>query len=147
MTITPKQRASFDSKRQQVRSELSEMAATYRTHSGSVYMAVKAEILLNHLEYVGSRYTVALSSVGNPDHGQFCGRDNLSPTIILSADTLPEIVQCCRSYIELYDLGGGNCPNFPVLENGKRFGTVSFNSRIWGLDGREVNPSQKEVAA
>lgn len=74
------------------------------------------------------RYSIRLRSVGNPDFGQHAP---LSPPRSCEADTLEEIADACRAYIEEWALGGGNWPESVIREDGVPMGYVSYNGRVW----------------
>lgn len=75
-----------------------------------------------------AKYTAVLRSVGNPDFGQYAP---ISPPKKITAYKLSEIREACRSYIENWDLGGGNFPKCLVRRNGKVVGYFSYNGRFW----------------
>lgn len=76
------------------------------------------------------RYTIRLASVGNPDFQQYAP---ISPPETFSAETLQEIRDAARAYIEKWNLGGGNWSERKAMirENGKAIGYVSYNGRVW----------------
>ena len=73
-------------------------------------------------------YTVFLRSVGNPDFAQYAPVSEPRRVIV---NKLSEIRDACRSYIEQWDLGGGNWPECPVRRDGKVVGRFSYNGRFW----------------
>lgn len=53
--------------------------------------------------------------------------------------SLDDAARAVRTYIERNGLGGGNFPAAPVTDaRGRRVATVSFNGRVWGLDGNPI---------
>jgi hypothetical protein len=79
---------------------------------------------------MSKRYAIRLSSVGNPDFGQYAP---LSPPEVFEADTLKEIRDAARTYIEKWDLGGGNWDERKALvrEGKKVVAHISYNGRVW----------------
>ena len=80
------------------------------------------------LEAPLATYTVLLSSVGNPDFAQYAPVSDRKKVV---AKKLSEIRKACETYIEEWDLGGGNWPTCPVRRNGKVVGHFSYNGRFW----------------
>jgi hypothetical protein len=87
-------------------------------------------------------YGVVLWSVGNPDHGQYHGPGVGSPTLLATMSTLSDIPPVVAAYIGCYDLGGGNCPLYPVFRRQVHIADVSYNGRLW-VPGtrREIDPA------
>lgn len=78
------------------------------------------------------KYSVELSAHGNIDHGQdpykplygvFCGRKE--------ADTVIELEDIVRRYIDENNLGSGNWTGGKVFEGEKEIGYISYNGRYW----------------
>lgn len=95
------------------------------------------------------RYTIKLSSVGNPDFGQYAP---VSPPEICEADTLQEIVAACEAYIKKWDLGGGNWKEPILREDGVAIGHISYNRRVWRGKPRDWQnaveiPVERQVGA
>ncbi len=87
------------------------------------------------------RFWVYLSSVGNPDHGQYAP---LSYAVLAWGRNLAEIRKQCEAYQREWDLGGGNWPGALFGSGRTVLGHVSYNLRLWeGLPGdlsaREIN--------
>lgn len=82
-----------------------------------------------------SNYATNLSSVGNPDHGQYAPVSN--PETV-TADTFAELKAKIRAYIEFWNLGGGNWTRPVIMQQGKAVGRMSYNGRVWADDGAEV---------
>lgn len=76
------------------------------------------------------KYTMKLRSVGNPDFNQYAP---ISPPEIAEGDTLQEMRNAARAYIEKWNLGGGNHPNTVIKESatGKSVAWISYNGRVW----------------
>ena len=90
------------------------------------------------------KYMVRLSSVGNPDHGQYAP---VSEPKEVRANTLKELWKECQAYIDEWNLGGGNWTSPKVFEaNTKRegftaIGFFSYNSRLWSIHKSANAPS------
>lgn len=78
------------------------------------------------------KYTVKLSSCGNPDHGQYAP---VSPREVKECDTIEECQTAVREYIVKYDLGGGNWSGGLVYQGRKKVGRISYNGRFWPEEG------------
>lgn len=91
-----------------------------------------------------SDYQVVLSSVGNPDFGQYHREGVLSPTVIVSAPTLAEIVKAHDAYTAIFQLGGGNCPHYRVFLKEVEVAHVSYNGRLW-TPNEFGTPEHKEI--
>lgn len=88
----------------------------------------------------GTKFSVKLSNVGNPDHRQDPRRALPDTTCGWAhVDTLAEASQICRTYIAFYDLGGGNWSGGEITNaDGLVIGRVSYNGRVWDLNGKEL---------
>jgi hypothetical protein len=75
--------------------------------------------------------TVILCSVGNPDHGQYFGKNVLSPTRVVRVKDLAQASNICRAYIKKFDLEAGNWVGGLVYQGKKRLARVSYNGRVW----------------
>ena len=120
--------------------EVQEIRATFDgTQKLDNPLVAALDLLAAALQRSGGNFAVGLSSVGNPDFGQYCGRGVMSPTCVIYADTVEETIQLCTAYISVFNLGGGNCPDFPVLTRAGGKLRVSYNGRLWqnGADGAE----------
>ena len=87
-------------------------------------------------------FKVILKSCPNPDFGQT--RCPAKPDMKTVA-TLAEASVVCREYIERHDLGCGNWAGGKIYDemNPKKWlYQVSFNGRVWRVDGSEVRPDQ-----
>lgn len=78
------------------------------------------------------KYKVVLTAHGNIDHGAN-PYAMVAPPLNVFADTIEELQQAARDYIEEYDLGGGNWTGGQVTEvaSGKPFGYISYNGWYW----------------
>lgn len=81
------------------------------------------------------RYKVTLSAHGNIDHGE----DPYAtlPGVyqgVKEADTIEELQQIVRTYIDENDLGGGNWTGGKVFDGEKEIGRISYNGRYWTKD-------------
>jgi len=82
----------------------------------------------------GGRFTVKLSSVGNPDYGQDPFRSMPGvPYCWAHVDSVEEAAKLVRHYIEFFDLGGGNWSGGEIVRqaDGLVVGNVSYNGRFW----------------
>jgi hypothetical protein len=126
-----------------------ELAELARIYGDSHHADWKAQALarIAKLQTATSRvagpddYGIVLWSVGNPDHGQYHGPGVGSPTVFATVSNLADIPPVVAAYIGCYDLGGGNCPSFPVFRRQVQVADVSFNGRLW-VPGtrREIDP-------
>ncbi len=109
-----------------------------RTPAQEAMELVAAELMTRKPD---SRFWVYLSSVGNPDHGQYAP---LSEPCVGWADSLSGVRDRCSEYQRQWDLGGGNWPGALFGSGRTVLGHVSYNLRLWeGLPGdlspREIN--------
>jgi hypothetical protein len=82
-----------------------------------------------------AKYVMVMRSVGNPDFGQYAP---LSEPAAIKSDTLAGLVHAAEEYIEFWNLGGGNWVDPEIRENGEPVATISYNGRVWALDGSEI---------
>lgn len=88
--------------------------------------------------------TVILKNSGNIDHGQnpnqrVPGTKNGK----LKCFNLSQASQICGEYINQFNLGGGNWIGGQVYdEKNKQVAEISYNGRIWNMDGSEILPVQ-----
>jgi len=80
---------------------------------------------------------VKLSSCGNPDYYQD-QNEAMSPGRQYGIKTLKQASEICKFYIIEFDLGGGNWTGGQVLLKGKQIAEVSYNGRVWDMDGKEI---------
>ena len=133
-----------------VAAELAERASIHhgQTHEYSKTAASHIRIL----QEATSRqqpddFGVVLWSVGNPDHGQFHGPGEGSPTVIAAMPTLRQVQDVVAAYISCYNLGAGNCPAFPVFRRQVQVAEVSYNRRLWTVGTRrEIDPDTGKEA-
>lgn len=97
-------------------------------HNGMKLIKTDNE-LVNPAALTGT-FTVNLSSVGNPDYGQYAP---LSDPETVVADSLVAIGREVRRYIQEWDLGGGNWPMPVIHHNGKPLCAISYNGRLWAV--------------
>jgi hypothetical protein len=77
-------------------------------------------------------YKVVLASVGNPDWGQDSRRAMPGvPRRTLRVASLADASTACRTYIEHFELGGGNWNGGEVKKDGVVVAKISFNGRAW----------------
>ena len=50
-----------------------------------------------------------------------------------------EAVAVCRDYINRNGLGGGNWTGGQILKGKKQIARISFNGRIWDMEGNEIS--------
>lgn len=106
-------------------------------------MAYGAEISKEDSEVQGN-FRLALSSVGNPDHGQDPGAELYGVTSkIVSVKTLKEASVACSDYISENELGGGNWSGGNVFLDGTLVARISYNGRIWRPGQSENNNVQE----
>ena len=85
---------------------------------------------------VHGEYVMVLSSVGNPDLGQFAP---MSEPAAVKGKTLAAMVRTAEEYRDFWDLGGGNWVDPEIrTSHGHRIGRISYNGRVWGMDGSEI---------
>lgn len=86
-------------------------------------------------------FTVTLGHVPNPDlPGGYWGHpvDSAGPHSV-SVATLREASAACRAFIDRNGLGGGNWAGGDVFDGERRqVARISYNGRVWGLDGEEL---------
>lgn len=84
-------------------------------------------------------YTVRLSHSANPDirggYYQDAGRPKVRD---VEVKTLADASKKCLSYIDRNKLGGGNWSGGQVFKDGAQVAKVSYNGRIWAMDGAEI---------
>jgi predicted alpha/beta-hydrolase family hydrolase len=79
-------------------------------------------------------YVVLLASAGNPDFGEHPGRRKPGvPNKHVRVATLRAARDACRTYIEYYQLGGGNWVGGQVTSVASKAAVaqVSYNGRVW----------------
>lgn len=92
------------------------------------------------------RYQVKLANVGNIDRDQDPSRPLLGAPNGQWRDVpdLGAASKACREYIDEHGLGSGNWSGGDVrdTESKKVIARVSYNGRVWDLDGKEVEIRQ-----
>jgi len=88
-------------------------------------------------------YSLKLRSVGNPDFGQFAP---ISTPQTVTAETLSEVVEAFEDYRDFWNLGSGNMVPTFVMQGKRKIARISYNGRLWNLDGSLFNV-QPEVKA
>jgi hypothetical protein len=88
---------------------------------------------VEELEDEDMEYSVLLTSCGNPDKGQNPYEALWGvPTKRVYADSIEELQNVVREYIEEYDIGGGNWNGGDVYDrSGTVIGNISYNGRYW----------------
>ena len=77
-------------------------------------------------------YCVILAAVGNPDHYQYPGPLPGVPWCEFWVPHLLAARNACLSYIEQYDLGGGNWSGGQVYDaRGLLVAQISYNGKVW----------------
>lgn len=92
--------------------------------------------------------TVELGHCRNPDIGGYWS-DPIDPAKkrrVPVAD-LADAVRVCEAFISRNGLGGGNWNAGRVFEAGKQVAKVSFNGRLWDMQGVEIAQAGLKTAA
>lgn len=78
---------------------------------------------------------------GNPDLGQDPSRAPYGMKRIkqIQAKDIVEMREKVRNFQEENQLGGGNWKHADLYSNGLSLGRMSYNGRIWGKGGEEVD--------
>lgn len=88
-------------------------------------LVIKGEIA----KLVEGQMLVICTSCGNPDHGQYAPLSELEAYVVGSFE---EASAACRSYIQMWDLGGGNWNGGDIYsKEGVAIAEVSYNGRVW----------------
>lgn len=108
-------------------------------------MAYGKEITGSDLTIVG-KFSVTLSSVGNPDYGQNPNRSlpGLKNSKV-AVKTKQEASDACRKFIDDNQLGGGNWSGGDIFSEGNLVARVSYNGRVWhpDIDAEAVKSTEK----
>jgi hypothetical protein len=84
-------------------------------------------------------YQVTLSHAKNPDiNNGYWDEPPAEGCIKVSVPTMQDAAKICRAYIERNNIGGGNWTGGKVYKGKKQVALVSYNGRIWAMDGREI---------
>lgn len=84
-------------------------------------------------------YTVKLAHAKNPDvpGGYWDGKPTEGAKTI-TVTTLREASAACTAYINRNGLGGGNWSGGQVFVGKQQVARVSYNGRVWNMDGTEA---------
>lgn len=85
-------------------------------------------------------WTVHLTTVGNPDFGQF---SPITDPEDMSAESLPELRDQIKEWQNYWSVGGGNWTEPMIRKNGKPVGYMSYNCRLWKLESREMTHEEQ----
>ena len=86
-------------------------------------------------------WTIRLTTVGNPDFGQY---SPITDPETATAETLPELKEKIREWQNFWQVGGGNWTDPIIRKNGKPVGTMSYNCRIWKLEMKDMTMNQQK---
>lgn len=82
-------------------------------------------------------FIINLNACGNPDHGENPSDNivngSMVPHMIGEADTIDEIINIARKFIEDFDLGASNWCGGEIYnkDTNSMVGWMSYNGRIW----------------
>jgi hypothetical protein len=85
-------------------------------------------------------FQVKPTFMGNPDRNQYT--TPVKPKTF-TANTLEALRDDIYEFLGDNDLGAGNWGTARVLKDGKLYGYMSYNGRIW--DSNEWSPTAKEI--
>jgi len=85
-------------------------------------------------------YQVKPTFMGNPDRNQYT---NPVKPKTFTANTLEALRDEINEFLGDNGLGAGNWGTARVLKDGKLYGYMSYNGRIW--DSNEWSPTAKEI--
>lgn len=85
-------------------------------------------------------FTVILAHDSNPDidGGYWADPIDDKKKQVVPVSSLGDASKKCREFIDRNDLGSGNWTGGKVFDGEKHVANVSFNWRVWGLDGAEI---------
>ena len=84
-------------------------------------------------------YQVKLSHAANPDISGGYWPDAKRPAKLTGrVKTLADAAATCLKYIDHNRLGGGNWTGGQVFKGDEQVARVSYNGRVWAMDGSEV---------
>ena len=83
------------------------------------------------------RFVIQITTVGNPDHGQFSWIDD---HVTFASDDWASLVEQMTTHQIDFAIGGGNWTNPILFKDGERFATVSYNLRAWKISNGESIP-------
>ena len=84
-------------------------------------------------------YEVTLKHSKNPDiPGGYWGDIPAEGSSKVTVATIQEASKPCMEYIKRNSLGGGNWTGGKVYQGKKQVARVSYNGRVWAMDGSEI---------
>jgi len=93
-------------------------------------------------------YTLKLSHASNPDiDGGYWPGSNRSPNTTVDVDSMANASLICRQYIEENGLGDGNWTGGQIFQEKEQVAQVSYNGRVWSMDGSEIQVSAAKTVA
>jgi hypothetical protein len=85
---------------------------------------------------------IHLAAEGNPDFDE--PRNIGVPPRIVAVETMADASAAAREYIKAHNLGGGNWIGGEIRDlAGNEVARVSYNGRIWDLQGKEIAPGTR----
>jgi hypothetical protein len=83
---------------------------------------------------------VKLSHRSNPDidGGYWNEPQESGKTQNVPVSSFAEASKTCSAFIRRNQLGGGNWTGGNIYEGRKKVGHVSFNGRVWDIEGNEI---------
>lgn len=84
---------------------------------------------------------IVLDHAPNPDlpYGYWKGQSPDAVGYVDYVSSFGEASELARSFITMHDLGAGNWSGGQLFGlDGQRIGSVSYNGRVWGMDGVEI---------
>ena len=98
------------------------------------------EIKALHDEENKDKLFVRLANVGNPDFDQDPDRPKYGcpREFQTEVESFEEATVQCRDYITKHNLGGGNWSGGQITKNGEVIARVSYNGRVWDLEGNPI---------
>ncbi len=84
--------------------------------------------------------TVILAHASNPDidGGYWSAPVDGKKKQSVPVPSLAEASKQCRDFIDRNGLGSGNWIGGEVFDGKKHIANISFNGRVWGIDGNEL---------
>jgi hypothetical protein len=83
-------------------------------------------------------YVVTLEATPNMDFET--GKESIIriPKKEVSVKSIEEAKNVVKKFINDNDLGGGNFKSANIFKDGKKIGYISYNNRVWSIDGNEM---------
>jgi hypothetical protein len=81
---------------------------------------------------------VELKNRGNPDMNENPYRPITEDDRLVPVTSFRHASEVCRQYIHDNSLGGGNWTGGDLTKEGEPVARVSYNGRVWYLNGQEV---------